>query len=75
MREQAYLGWMIYLIQPTDGKHRKMSFQKWLNDFGLLEEKDKKESVENVEAMKAKSLEIAQRIVEMDRSHRTLDKN
>ena len=47
-----------------------MSFQKWLENFGLLEEKGKKERIEDVEAMKKKSLAIANKIVEMDQKHR-----
>jgi len=71
MREQAYLGWLIYLMQPTAERIRKMSFQEWLTNFGLLEEKEKKERIEDVEAMKRKSLEIAEKIVEMDKRHRS----
>ena len=68
MREQAYLGWLIYLMQPTTTKgQRKMSFQEWLTNFGLLEEKGEKERIEDVEAMKRKSLAIAEKIVEMDK--------
>ncbi|GAH24420.1 unnamed protein product, partial [marine sediment metagenome] len=67
MREQAYLGWLIYLMQPTAKRIRKMSFQEWLTNFGLLEEKEKKERIEDVEAMKRKSLTIAEKIVEMDK--------
>lgn len=70
MREQSYLGWLIYLLQPTAKRIRKMSFQEWLTNFGLLEEKGKKERIEDVEAMKKKSLEIANKIVEMDQKHR-----
>jgi hypothetical protein len=66
MREQAYLGWLIYLMQPTVVRRRKMLFKEWLNNFGLLDEKEKKEGIEEVEAMKKKSLEIARKIVEMD---------
>ncbi|MBA7577885.1 hypothetical protein ES708_19741 [subsurface metagenome] len=66
MREQAYLGWLIYLMQPTTARG-KMSFQEWLTNFGLLEEKGKKEKAEDVEAMKRKSLAIAEKIVEMDK--------
>jgi len=44
-----------------------MSFQEWLTNFGLLEEKGKKEKAEDVEAMKKKSLAIAEKIVEMDK--------
>jgi len=69
MREQSYLGWLIYLMQPTTARTRKMSFQGWLTNFGLLEEKEKKERIEDVEAMKKKSLEIAEKIVEMDKRH------
>ena len=69
MREQAYLGWLIYLMQPTAERIRKMSFQEWLTNFGLLEEKEKKERIEDVEAMRKKSLEIANKIVEMDQKH------
>jgi len=69
MREQAYLGWLIYLMQPTAKGIRKMSFQEWLTNFGLLEEKGKKERIEDVEAMKRKSLAIAEKIVEMDKKH------
>jgi len=71
MREQAYLGWLIYLMQPTAERIRKMSFQEWLTNFGLLEEKEKKERIEDVEAMKRKSLAIAEKIVEMDKRHRS----
>ncbi len=67
MREQAYLGWLIYLMQPTTKRVRKMSFQEWLTNFGLLEEKGKKEKAEDVEAMRRKSLAIAEKIVEMDK--------
>jgi len=66
MREQAYLGWLIYLMQPTTKRIRKMSFQEWLTNFGLLEEKEKKERIEDVESMKRKSLAIAEKIVKMD---------
>jgi len=44
-----------------------MSFREWLTNFGLLEEREKKERVEDVEAMKRKSLAIAEKIVEMDK--------
>jgi len=67
MREQSYLGWLIYLLQPTVKGGQKMTFQKWLDNFGLLEEKEKKERIEDVEAMKRKSLAIAEKIVEMDK--------
>jgi len=43
-----------------------MSFQEWLTNFGLLEEKEKKERIEDVESMKRKSLAIAEKIVKMD---------
>lgn len=66
MREQAYLGWLIYLMQPAATRGQKMSFHEWLTNFGLLEEKEKKEGIKEIEAMKRKSLEIAQKIVEMD---------
>ncbi len=46
-----------------------MSFQEWLTNFGLLEEKGKKEKAEDVEAMRRKSLAIAEKIVEMDKKH------
>lgn len=71
MREQSYLGWLIYLLQPASKTRRKMSFQNWLESFGLLEEKERKEKIEDVEKMKRKSLEIAQKIVEMDKGHRS----
>lgn len=68
MREQAYLGWLIYLLQPGSKMGRKISFKEWLTDFGLIEEKTKtkKERVEDVESMRKKSLDIARKIVEMD---------
>jgi hypothetical protein len=70
MREQAYLGWLIYLLQPIATRRRRMSFQEWLTNLGLSEVKGKKERAEDVEAMKKKSLEVAQKIVEMDKRHR-----
>ncbi len=70
MREQAYLGWLIYLMQPTTKRVRKMSFQEWLTNFGLLEEKGKKEKAEDVEAMRRKSLAIAEKIIELDKQRK-----
>jgi len=67
MREQSYLGWLIYLQQPTIKGGRKMTFQRWLESFGLLEEKEKKERIEDVEAMKRKSLAIAEKIEDMEK--------
>ena len=69
MREQAYLGWQIYLMQPS--KQRKISFQKWLENFGLLDEKERRKDIEDIEAMKRKSLAIAEKIVEMDKKSRS----
>ena len=72
MREQAYLGWIIYLLQPVSAKgRRKMSLQDWLTNFGLLEKKTKEEELEDVEEMRSKSLEIANKIIEMDKRHRS----
>ena len=69
MREQAYLGWQIYLLQPS--KQRKISFQKWLENFGLLDEKEEKKGIEDIEMMRKKSLAIAEKIVEMDKRGRS----
>ncbi|MQY60004.1 MAG: hypothetical protein GH144_10465 [Clostridia bacterium] len=64
MREQAYLGWLIYLLQPIAIREHRMTFQEWLRGLGLAEGEEK---VEDVEAMKRKSLAIAEKIVEMDK--------
>ena len=61
LREQAYLGWLI--VQPVARK-RRISFQEWLRSLGLAEGEEK---VEDLESMKKKSLEIAQKIIEMDK--------
>lgn len=63
LREQAYLGWLI--VQPVARK-RRISFQEWLRSLGLVEGE---EEVEDLESMKKKSLEIAQKIIEMDKNH------
>lgn len=47
-----------------------MTFQKWLDNFGLLEEKEKKEGIEDVEAMKKKSLQIAEKIIGLDKQRK-----
>ena len=62
LREQAYLGWLI--VQPVARK-RRITFQEWLGNLGLTEGEEK---VEDLESMKRKSLEIAQKIIEMDRN-------
>ena len=68
MRKQAYLGWIMYLIQPTYSKHKKIGYGKWLRDLGLLDKFDTDVGdIENVEAMKKKSLEIAEKIVAKDK--------
>lgn len=66
MREQAYLGWLIYLLQPIAIREHRMTFQEWLGGLGFAEGEEK---VEDLEAMKKKSLEIAQKIIEMDKRH------
>jgi len=71
MREQSYLGWIIYLLQPTIARKRKISFEDWLIKFGLVKGKTEKEKAEDVESMKKKSLEIAQGIIEMDKNRRS----
>jgi hypothetical protein len=72
MRRQAYLGWMMYLMQPV-GKRgsSKMSLEEWLRNFDLLDDKRSGEKTqEDVESMKKKSLEIANKIIAMDRKSR-----
>jgi len=66
MREQAFLGWQFYLMQPT-GKMRKKSYREWLRGFGLSEEGD---SIENIEELKRKALKTAEDIVNMDKGRR-----
>ena len=66
MREQAYLGWLIYLLQPLAIQQHRMTFQEWLGNLGLS---DKESEIEDLESMKKKSLEIAQKIIEMDKKH------
>lgn len=66
MREQAYLGWLIYLLQPIAIREHRMTFQEWLRGLGFTEGEEK---VEDLESMKKKSLEIAQKIIEMDKEH------
>lgn len=61
LQEQAYLGWLI--VQPV-ARRRRITFQEWLISLGLTEG-DKK--IEDLESMKKKSLEIAKRIIDMDR--------
>jgi hypothetical protein len=68
MREQAYLGWLIYLLQPIAIREHRMTFQEWLRGLGLAEGEEK---VEDLESMKKKALQIAERIVEMDKKHRS----
>jgi len=65
LRIQAYLGWLIYLMQPIDKRERRMTFEEWLGNFGLIEKGEKEP--EDVESLKKKSLEIAEKIIEMDK--------
>lgn len=59
---------MIYLLMPS-GKHiRKRSLEEWFHDFGLDEKpKNTQYTKEDVEAMEKKSLEIANKIIQMDK--------
>jgi len=50
-------------VQPV-ARRRRITFQEWLISLGLTEG-DKK--IEDLESMKKKSLEIAKRIIDMDR--------
>ena len=63
LREQAYLGWLI--VQPVARK-RRITFQEWLGNLGLAKGGEK---IENLKDAKEKSLEIAQKIIEMDKNH------
>lgn len=65
LRIQAYLGWMIYLQQPINERENRMTFEGWLDYFGLGKKGEKKP--EDIESLKKKSLEIAQKIIEMDK--------
>jgi len=67
MREQAFLGWQIYLVQPSGKRHRKISYKEWLEGFDLLEET---RVYENVEELKKKALKTAEDIVNMDKGRR-----
>lgn len=66
LKELAFLGWQFYLMQPT-GRERKKSYGEWLRDFGLAEEGEK---VENIEELKRKALKVAEDIVNMDKGRR-----
>lgn len=46
-----------------------MTFEDWLGNFGL-DEKGEREA-EDVESLKEKSLEIARKIIEMDKKNRS----
>ena len=63
MREQAFLGWLMYLMQPT-GMKRKVSYKEWLKNLGLSE---KGEKPENLEELRNKALKIADDIIKMDK--------
>lgn len=67
MREQAFLGWLFYRMQPTDKRHVKMSYEDWLRNLGLSE---KGEKVENIEELKKRALKIAEDIVNRDKGRR-----
>ena len=71
MREQAYLGWLIYLLQPLATKSKRMNLQEWLKGLNLIGEKEKDEKPENVEEMRKKSLEIARKIVAIHKKVRS----
>lgn len=66
MKEQAFLGWMMYLMQPT-GRNRKLSYREWLRQFGLSKEGD---SIEDVEELKREALKTAEDIVNRDKGRR-----
>ena len=68
MKEQAFLGWIMYLMQPTVGGSKKRSYREWLRNFGLSEEGD---SIEDIEEMKKKALKTAEDIVNMDKGRRS----
>lgn len=67
LRIQAYLGWLIYLRQPIDTREQRMTFEEWLGNLGLIE--IGKKGPEDVESLRKKSLEIAEKIIEMDRKN------
>ena len=66
MREQAFLGWIIYRLQPSE--KAKLSYKEWLRNFGLSEEGEK---AEDIEELKKKALKIAEDIVNMDKGRRS----
>ena len=65
MREQAFLGWIIYRLQP--GEKSKLSYKEWLRNFGLSEEGEK---FEDIEELKKRALKTAEDIVNRDKGRR-----
>ena len=66
MREQAFLGWIIYRLQPSEKP--KLSYKEWLENFGLSE---KRERIENIEELKKRALKVAEDIVNRDKGRRS----
>jgi len=68
LQKQAYLGWIIYLLQPTAEKRGKLSLKQWMKNLGLSDEE--KESTEDLKNLKIKALEVAKKIIKMDKKVR-----
>ena len=66
MKEQAFLGWIIYRLQPSEKP--KLSYKEWLRNFGLSEEGEK---IEDIEELKRKALKTAEDIVNRDKGRRS----
>jgi len=66
MKEQAFLGWLFYKMQPLKKGYEHMNYKDWLINLGLSD----KDLEENVEKLKEKALKIADDIIKMDKKHR-----
>ena len=66
MKEQAFLGWLFYMLQPLKKGFTHMNYQQWLGNLGLTD----KELEQDISVLKEKALKIAEDIVKMDKKHR-----
>jgi len=55
-------------LQPIEKKKSKLSLKQWMKNLGLSDEE--KESTEDLKNLKMKALEVAKKIIKMDKKVR-----
>lgn len=59
----AFVGWQYYILQPKGKGAKTLSFNEWLNDFGIVEKKKNKIYSKDAEKDRKRALDNASKVM------------